>query len=270
MRSLAEIKQVFLDMDGTIYEGTRLYPATLPFLDFLKKQGIRYTFMSNNSSYSRKGYVEKLHAMGCSAKESDFYSSVEYTIDYLRQNHPDLKKFFLLGMSELIPEFQEAGFEFSPEAPQCVIVAFDRSLTFEKLCKAAYWLQKGVPGFATHPDASCPTDQEPLLVDCGSITKALEYSAHAKLKVLGKPDPGMLCSAAAHNGFRPEECLMIGDRMETDIAVGANAGALTCLITSSAAAHASGTIVPDYEFRDLGELQTEWENQLKHTQQKRS
>ena len=63
---------------------------------------------------------------------------------------------------------------------------------------------------------------------------------------------------------------MIGDRMETDIAVGANAGALTCLITSSAAAHASGTIVPDYEFRDLGELQTEWENQLKHTQQKRS
>ena len=270
MRSLAEIKQVFLDMDGTIYEGTRLYPATLPFLDFLKKQGIRYTFMSNNSSYSRKGYVEKLRLMGCTAEEKDFYSSVEYMIDYLRQNHPELKKFFLLGMAELIPEFQEAGFEFSPEAPQCVIVAFDRSLTFDKLCKAAYWLQKGVPGFATHPDTSCPTDQESLLVDCGSITKALEYSAHAKLKVLGKPDPGMLCSAAAHNGFRPEESLMVGDRLETDIAAGANAGALTCLIRSSAVDPASGSIVPDYEFLTLGGLQAKWENQLNTLNKKKS
>ena len=63
---------------------------------------------------------------------------------------------------------------------------------------------------------------------------------------------------------------MVGDRMETDIAAGANAGALTCLIRSSAAAPAPGPIVPDYEFRDLGELQAEWENQLKPTQQKRS
>ena len=79
---LARVRQVFLDMDDTIYRGTTLFPTTLPFLDFLKRRGIGRTFLSNNSSYGKPEYVTRLCAMGIECSEDDFYISTDYTIDF--------------------------------------------------------------------------------------------------------------------------------------------------------------------------------------------
>ncbi len=159
MRTLSDIRHLFLDMDGTIYHGGRLYPTTLPFLRFLANRKIGVTFLSNNSSYSTKQYVEKLRAMGIDAEPEQFYLSTDYTIDYLRKNHPEIRRIFLLGMACMHPAFEAAGFQFDEIEPDAVIVAFDRELVYERLCRAAWFLKQGAPGFATHPDRFCPTDQ---------------------------------------------------------------------------------------------------------------
>ena len=100
-------------------------------------------------------------------------------------------------------------------------------------------------------------------VDCGAITKALETATGAKLKVLGKPDPGILLAAAARRKIPIENCMMIGDRLTTDIAVGINAGAMTCRINGPGADLTTAPgVVPDLELRDLGQLQALWEKEL--------
>ena len=263
MNLLKNIRQVFLDMDGTIYHGSNLYPTTIPFLDFLDSHKIGYMFVSNNSSIGLKEYVEKLAMMGIQSIEDSFYTSTEYAVDYLKKNYPDVKRLFLLGTPSIIPAFENAGFRLDEETPQCVVVAFDKGLTYKRLCKAAWFLKKGVLGIATHPDVFCPSDEATWLVDCGAITKALEVSTGVKLNVLGKPDPGMLLAAAKRKKVSAKECLMIGDRLATDIAVGINAGMQTCRIVGPGADRTDVKgIHPDYTMKDLGELQKYWEQKL--------
>lgn len=260
---LAKVKQVFLDMDGTIYHGGHLYPTTIPFLTFLKEHGIGYRFLSNNSSFSTAEYAAKLNRLGIPATEDMFYISTDYTIDYLKGNHPEIRRVFVLGMPCIYPAFEAAGFTVTEEAPDAVIVAFDRQLTYERLCRAAYFMKKGLPGFATHPDVFCPTDQETFLVDCGAFIACLETATGCKLKVLGKPDPGFLRAAAARCGADPGETLMAGDRLSTDIRLGIQAGAMTCRVAGPGA---DTTFVPgveaDITVDNLGELLPLWEKAL--------
>ena len=94
---LAPIKAVFLDMDGTIYHGSKLYPTTMPFLDFLKAHNIRYTFCTNNSTRSKSDYVKHLAKFGLTVTEENFYTSVDFLMDVLREDYPAVKKLFVLG-----------------------------------------------------------------------------------------------------------------------------------------------------------------------------
>ena len=260
---LSQIRQVFLDMDGTIYHGSTLFPTTIPFLRFLKERGIGYTFLSNNSSFSTGEYIAKLARMGIEAAEHEFYISTDYTIDYLKRNHPELRRIYLMGMECIFPAFEKAGFTLTDENPDAVVVAFDRSLTYEKLCKAAWFMKQDLPAFATHPDVFCPTDQQTWLPDCGSFIACLESATGKKLKVLGKPDPGMIIEGAARAGVPVQYALMAGDRLHTDIAVGRNAGALTAWITPDPAVEPAcpPELAPHFRVRDLGELQTFWEQE---------
>lgn len=263
-RSLRAVKQVFLDMDGTIYHGSRLYPTTIPFLEFLKANNIGYRFLSNNSSFSTPEYVAKLAKLGITATEDEFYLSTDYAIDYIKEFLPGVKKLYVMGMKSIFPAFEAAGFEVVEDDPDAVVVAFDRTLTYEKLCRTAYYMKKGLPALATHPDVFCPTDQETFLVDCGAFIACLETATKCKLKVLGKPDPGLLRAAAARCGVTPAETLMCGDRLSTDIRLGINAGSLTCQVAGPGAdTTAVPGVVPDMVVQDLGELQKMWENVLK-------
>ena len=261
--SLARVRHVFFDMDGTIYHGGVLFPTTIPFLDFLRRRGIGYTFLSNNSSYGHAEYVARLGKFGIAATDGQFYISTDYAIDFFRRFHPELNRLHTLGMPCMDRMLEAAGFRIDREDPQAVVVGFDRRLTYENLCRTAWFLRRGVPGFATHPDVFCPTDQPTWLVDCGAVTACLETATGVKLKVLGKPDPGMLREAAARRDVPVADTLMIGDRLATDIALGLNAGAVTCRINGPGAdlAPAPG-IVPEYEVRDLGELRKIWEHEL--------
>lgn len=256
MKNLSAIHACFLDMDGTIYNGSTLFPTTKPFLEFLDSRMIPYVFLTNNSSYSHAEYRSKLEKMGIACTEMNFYTSADFMIDFLKSVHPEFKKLFILGMDSIKREFEEASFEIveSDDDVDCVVVAFDRTLDYEKLCKAAWYISKDVPAFATHPDNFCPTDGKTFLVDCGAITRCLETATSKKITVLGKPLAGMLVNASKRLGLTSDECLMVGDRLATDIACGKNANSATCLISDSE----TSSDEADYNVRNLGELEKIW------------
>ncbi len=256
---LTNVKAVFLDMDGTIYHGGTLYPTTMPFLDFLKSRNIPYAFCSNNSSYSKDEYVARLAKYGIETSKENFYTSVDFLVDTLRAEHPEWKRLYLLGVPAMKAEMEEAGYEIVDDNPEAVIVSFDKTLVYKRLCEASWFIYNGVPGFSTHPDVFCPTDQPTRLVDCGAISRCVELATGKTLRQLGKPDAGFLQRAAARFGVKPENALMCGDRLATDIAAGVNAGTLTCRIVGPGADLSSkADVTPTFTCDNLGELQAQW------------
>lgn len=262
----AGLRQVFFDMDGTIYEGERLYDCTLPFLNFLKNRNVAYAFITNNSSYSTQEYVEKLARMRIPATAENFYTSTDFAIDYLKTAHPEIRRIYWFGMPAPGRHFQEAGFELADDKtmPDAVVLGFDREVTYGKLCRSAYLLQQGVPGFATHPDPVCPSDRPTCLVDCGSITRCLEYATGRRLTVLGKPRAEMLRLAAARRNVAIGQCLMVGDRLGTDVAAGRNSGAFAAWISPVPCGdEVPEAARPHVVVKDLAVLQKIWEDSTK-------
>ena len=234
---LAGIRHVALDMDGTIYMGMSLFDYTIPFLKSLREMGITYSFLTNNPSTSIPDYLKKLAGMGIEATEEEMYTTALATIDYIKTNFPEARRLFLLGTPSMISEFEKAGFESvadsTEEKPDVLVVAFDKTLEYSRLCRASYWAQQGLPYIATNPDRVCPTDQPTVLVDCGSICKCIEHATGRQPDiVLGKPDPNMLTGVQARYGVKPEQVAMVGDRIYTDIEMAHNAGAFGVLVLS--------------------------------------
>lgn len=235
--SLSKIKHVALDMDGTIYLSNTLFPFTLDFLSLLTRMGITYSFLTNNPSKSLDDYLLKLSHMGVPVEREQMYTTTIATIDYIRANYPRARKLFLLGTPSMISQFEQAGFvsctDSAQDVPDVIVASFDMTLRYERLCRAAWWISQGIPYLATNPDRVCPTDQQTVLVDCGSICACLQ-SATGRIPdhTLGKPDPSMLDGIRRRLSLKAEEIAMVGDRLYTDIAMARNAGALGVLVLS--------------------------------------
>jgi NagD protein len=175
--------------------------------------------------------------MGIEATKEEMYTTALATIDYIRTRYPDARRLFILGTPSMTEEFVRAGFEptanSAEDRPDAVVVAFDKTLEYDRLCRAAYWVQQGLPYVATNPDRVCPTDQPTVLVDCGSICKCIEHATGRQPDiVLGKPDPTMLAGVQSRYGVRADEVAMVGDRIYTDIEMAFNAGAFGVLVLS--------------------------------------
>lgn len=234
---LGRLRHVALDMDGTIYMGSRLFPWTHKFLADLEAHGIGYSFLTNNPSKSVDDYLAALATMGIECGRERIYTTTIATIDYLRTHHPSAHRLFLLGTPSMVRQFEEVGFESvadSPEErPDALVVAFDKTLTYERLCRAAWWAKEGVPYIATNPDRVCPTNEPTVLVDCGSICRCIEHATGRTPDItLGKPDARMLDGIKERYGLEADEIAMCGDRIYTDIAMARNAGAFGVLVLS--------------------------------------
>ncbi|MBQ6085931.1 MAG: HAD-IIA family hydrolase [Bacteroidaceae bacterium] len=234
---LIRIKHVALDMDGTIYMGNSIFPFTIPFLEKLDGMGISYSFLTNNPSKSIDDYLKKLSNMGIHATEEEIYNTTIATIDYIHTHYPKAKKLFLLGTPSMISQFEKAGFistsDDPDDLPDIIVAAFDMTLSYSRLCRAAWWISQGLPYIATNPDRVCPTNERTILVDCGSICRCLESATGRKPDItLGKPDPNMLVGIRQQKHLQAEEIAMVGDRIYTDIAMAFNANALGCLVLS--------------------------------------
>jgi NagD protein len=262
-RELARIRHVALDMDGTIYRGKRLFAATLPFLQRLRRLSLGYTFLTNNTSLSKADYVEKLRAFGIEAGEDRIFTPADSTIAHLRGALPHVGSLAVLGTPSLCRQFAEAGFVVTWESPEAVVVGFDTTLSYDRLCRAAHWIGTGLPFIATHPDLVCPTDEPTVLVDCGAICACLTAATGRRPLVLGKPDPSLLLDLCRRLDLPPDRMAMVGDRIYTDIAMARRAAAFSVLVLSGEATAAEAAALaepPDLVVADVGELGTRLEH----------
>jgi HAD superfamily hydrolase (TIGR01450 family) len=249
-KCFSNLRHVALDMDGTIYKGSTLFDFTKPFLVSLKEMGVNCTFLTNNPSKSTREYLTKLHHFGISADADELYTSTHSTIEYLRVHLPQVKRLFALGTPGMCAELTEAGFTLchvdEQKGPDAVVVGFDPTLTYTRLCRAAWWIQQGKMFIATNPDLVCPTDKPTVLVDCGSICAALTAATGRKPnKVLGKPDPEMLRGILQRHSLRPRELAMVGDRLYTDVVMAQRAGVMSVLVlTGETTAEAAAMHLP--------------------------
>lgn len=206
---LSRIRHLALDMDGTIYMGTTLFPFTIDFLADMKDNGIGYSFLTNNPSRSVADYLKKLEGLGIEADEDNMYTTSLAAIDYIKAHYPSARRLFLLGTPSMISQFEKAGFESCTDdpddVPDVLVAAFDMTLEYSRLCRASWWASQGIPYIATNPDRVCPTDQQVVLVDCGSICKCIEHATGRQPDItLGKPDPNMLKGILDRHGLQPD------------------------------------------------------------------
>ena len=262
MAACRRIRHVALDMDGTIYMGSTLFPFTKDFLAKLTRLGIGYSFLTNNPTRSIADYLKKLAKLGIEATDEEMYTTAVATIEYLKARMPEVKRIFALGTPSMIREFEEAGFEMAAcdanDRPDALIVAFDTTLQYDRLCHAAWLAQQGLPYIATNPDRVCPTDQPTVLVDCGSLTTCIEYATGRKPDlVIGKPNPDMLSGIMYRYNLQPDQVAMCGDRIYTDVATAQNAGGTGVLVLSGETTKETALNndpMPDITCRDISVL----------------
>ncbi len=213
-------KIVFLDLDGTIYIGNSLLPGAKEFLDCLSKKNIFTYFLSNNSSRSKKDYVKKLARLGISSNEDRIILSTDGVIEYLLERKA--RQIYIVGTESMKEMFLQAGLEVDSSTPEHVVLGFDTELTYEKLKKAALFIQKGVQLIATHPDLVCPSP-EGFIPDTGSMLALFEKATRKKpVKIFGKPNPEMVTHIMKRHDVRSQEIVIIGDRIYTDMELARN------------------------------------------------
>ncbi len=227
-------KQLFLlDMDGTLYLDDNLFDGCLEFLHRIRENGGRYLFLTNNSSKSVKVYIDKLARLGITAAADDFFTSTMATCVHLRE-HGTPHKIYAAGTASFRKELADAGFTVTDRLEDdidCLLMGNDNELTFQKLEDACILLGRGITFLATNPDWVCPTAFG-YVPDCGSVCEMLTRATGKRPYFIGKPEPAMAQLAMTQCGVSPQDTVMIGDRLYTDIACGINAGIDTVLVFS--------------------------------------
>ena len=246
------------DLDGTCYLGDALLPTVQETITRLRDIGKRTVFLSNNPTQTREAYAERLTRLGLPTPASDVINSSLVMVDFLSKRMPGAR-LFVVGEASLERELAAAGFELadSAEGVAAVIASFDRAFNYHKLQVAFDAIRAGARFFATNADRFCPVPGggQP---DAAAMIAAIEASTGVEVEaVVGKPSAYMAEATLELLGLGPEQCVMTGDRLETDVLMALQAGMSGALVLTGAtdeAALASSPIRPTYVLRTLADL----------------
>ena len=242
MTNSVAIDGFIFDLDGTVYLGDHALPHAVETIATLRQRGKRTLFVSNKPLEPRQAYAAKLTKIGIPTPVDDVINSAFVLGKYLVSHEPDLR-LYVIGEPSLLTELREFGLHLvdddervdpkgliDPVGIDAIVVAFDRTFNYRKLNTAYQALVHGARFFATNSDKVCPVPGG-ALPDAGSILAALEAISGRKLEFLaGKPSPLILETALQVMQLSAERCIMIGDRLETDIRMGKQAGMHTAVM----------------------------------------
>jgi len=221
------------DLDGTVYLGEALIPGAAQTIAALRADGRRVAFLSNKPLYTRGDYADKLTRLGVPTREDEVVNSSIVLARHLQRLDPGAPV-FVIGELPLIGELRAHGFEVRSDADvRWVVIAFDRTFDYAKLNTALQAVRRhDARLIATNPDRTCPT-AEGEIPDCAGMMAAVEAVTGKTVEVVvGKPSPIILEVALQTLGVGAADCVIVGDRIETDILMGKRLGLATVLVLS--------------------------------------
>ncbi len=225
-RDLVNKRLFLLDIDGTIAFDAALIDGASSFFQAVRRLGGEYVFITNNSTKSRKDYVDKFTGMGVDVTEDSFLTSSYATALFIKEKYGD-ECVHVVGTRSFLRELREFGVRATEQKEadvRAVVVGFDDELTYEKVrtaCDILYTMD--VDYLATNPDLKCPTGFG-FIPDCGAICAMIGHATGREPLYVGKPNPLVVEMAKKRTGFGSEQTLVVGDRLYTDIACGNRAG----------------------------------------------
>lgn len=247
-----------VDLDGTVYRGDTLVPGAADGIATLRQAGLSVAFFSNDPRKNGTQYAATLAQLGIEADPAAIYSAGVVTTRVLQRDHPD-EQLFVIGADGLKTQLREAGLALTtnPDAADVLLVSWTDEFAYDDLQAA---LDAGaVPFYGTDPDRIVPTENG-IAPGSGAIVDAVAAAIGREPDaVFGKPSAAAREVVLDQLGLPPEDCLVVGDRLDTDLLLGAEVGMTTVLVLSGVtdrSAVAASPIDPDYVLADLGEIET--------------
>ena len=253
-----EFSGAVLDVDGTVVRGDDPIPGAPAGYQRLREAGIEPLFVSNNPTKAPPAYVDRLGAAGYDVDADRVITAGTVTTRYLSTHHGD-DDLLCLGEPGLFEQFADAGLSTTDdvEAADALVASIDRDFDYDDLCTALWALDRGIPFVGTDPDIVIPASERDV-PGSGAVIRAVAAVAEREPDVvLGKPSAPAIEMIRERLPCPPEECLVVGDRLNTDVALGARAGMTTVLVLSGVtdeATLAASDVTPDHVLDDLGQI----------------
>ncbi len=224
------------DLDGTVYRESKLIEGAKEVFKLLKTLNKNFVFVSNRTTSTPTQYQFKLKSFGIECEEEQIITSAEVTKNYIVQYHPN-EKVFVIGEKIFVDYLRNNGIKIANHNIDIVLVSLDRTLNFQKILKAQKALNDGAKFFAANIDLTCPVEESEIL-DAGYTILALENLTGKKLeKNFGKPSDLIVNEILKRINLPKEKCILIGDRLETDISMANQNGITSALVLSGVTKH---------------------------------
>jgi len=255
---LAEIRGVVVDLDGTVYRGDGVLPGAAEALAALRERGVAVCFCSNNPTKTPAEYVDRLGGMGIEADESEILPASTVTRDYLRDHHP-ADPTCLLGSDSLGDYLRDSGQRLvdDPREASVFVASWDERFDYGDMSEALAGVDDETTFLGTDPDRTIPT-ADGLVPGSGAVIGAVARTVGREPdRVLGKPSPEAAEDALARLGVPAEDCLVVGDRLDTDLRMGTDHGMATALVltgVSTRADAAGSAVAPDAVLDSIADL----------------
>jgi NagD protein len=228
MANARPIESYLMDMDGVIVRESSIVPGADRFIARLREAGKRFLILTNNSRHTPRDLAAHLRRLGLDVTDGDIWTSALATARFLADQRPEGSA-FVIGESGLTTALYEAGYTQIDHHPDYVVLGETRTYSFERITQAIRLIQAGARFIATNPDDTSPSPEGPLPAT-GSVAAMISRASGVKPYYVGKPNPLMMRSALRSIDAHSESTVMIGDRMETDIISGIEAGMRTVLV----------------------------------------
>jgi NagD protein len=225
-----EIRSWLMDMDGVLVREDQAIPGADRFVGRLRERGTPFLVLTNNSIYTRRDLAARLAAGGIEVPEEAIWTSALATARFLEDQRPDGSA-FVIGEAGLTTALHDAGYTLTERAPDYVVLGETRTYSFERITRAIRLIVAGARFIATNPDATGPTPNGPLPAT-GSVAALISRASGVEPYFVGKPNPLMMRSALNAIDAHSETAAMVGDRMDTDVVSGLEAGMETILVLS--------------------------------------
>lgn len=222
------VESYLMDMDGVIVREDNLIPGADQFIARLREHEKPFLILTNNSRYTARDLAARLRRLGLDVSDKDIWTSALATARFLADQRPDGSA-FVIGESGLTTALYEVGYTQTEHNPDYVVLGETRTYSFERITQAIRLISNGARFIATNPDNTGPSPQGPLPAT-GAVAAMISRASGIEPYYVGKPNPLMMRSALRAIDAHSESTIMIGDRMDTDIISGIEAGMRTVLV----------------------------------------